>query len=1355
MLTLGHNGQIVTTLYVGSYYELDTYVYGEPVLPQSWLVYFNSVVVASGSSSQVQFQALAAGSYQIEICARAPDGRGASETITLPAVARRATAANFSVSWSKSIYTPGEDLSARLYWNDPEGLPIRLLAWTLLKNGKQVGSGDTLSIKHTGASQGLYLLRAQAEDIYGNPVTAQFTAPVGLGFEIGACTSIPDPTETCVLLGSALTAQTDVPSGAALATPTVVASDSQYLYLLPGTTHVKFKLSADSQTAPDLSIIRTATGNWYVLKDGETFAGDVTAYQALPASVVPAPANLRLDLTVDTCALHASYSASSYRIEVECYRLGPKVYKYDPCAYSLKLGGAGPSGRRWAVIPSTLTLLPDVLGARWGVNTELTYVAPAVTALHYANLEPDGSPDPVNASTGYRFTEKNRAVVYESRGYPDIVGNATSALEGVRPFVLSLLKHNLPPELHRIKAITGELRVLVANGGVNAGSVITVKVLRINGLSDSYTLTANAAVSNSEDDYVLAGTIPISITDYEFGATGFIAEVTVNEVNAVYDSSGTEPLSLAEDQPAYSTQHFSALRVEGACYGNPEFQSIFEAGSVYTGTEVSSCGDSSCGPTGVYCYRQQIAPYEEAAITQPLHFPAPYVAPVGTPSRCFSHPSLLYEGSLAGTFTSYAEDTLCGDPYLYRDCLTQDELITVYPAATSPHAYAAYAGRVYALDSSFYGTAYGTLPVATASQVLPATSCTDAEFTGSSATGLSYLYFDTVTDEPVTVAFDVASTLGNYGVAHRAQASASLQPPGSKVVILAKVYKAPFLTVTANCTLIVETNATGIARTIQVLHNGSFTDYRLASGISEAQIPVAAGDVLWLNLGKYTERRFGRIAVSVRWKPLRDPVWKFDTAEMRNTQASVIQALGFCGAHSWAGYQYEGTLPADVVASTVLPEKTIVTVQSGSTDYVLLRTKPAQGDPPAFLSNMTWYGGQRLSGSLVFNFYSESDTGVHGEMDVWLDGTQADFPEYLNLGDNWALMKDNRSYRKSVAASDSSRANFQAASVSNAVQQSLYTGGTVSKINGIFKTNIHELYTSGTVLTSMGIDAGASAEVTPTFSHVVAWLSDFGIDTGSAPGAATQAAVANMVKSWSPTLIVSGGDIWQSGGVSFASLDRYLGKYYADYIYPYTGAYSRSGTAPEINRFITAFGNHDTDNSTRKALLKSYLGLSSETYALLHWPIHWFFVDDTDSNAEGELETGVTAQWLKKALYDSQAPWKVVVMHQAPYSSGGNHSSYVTRRWPFKAWGAHALFSGHDHIYERFNVNGLLAIVCGTMNNDSADGWDAEPAPYSVFGYGLPWQQGTCRITASNTEFKVEYVKLADGLVLDSTTLTK
>lgn len=62
--------------------------------------------------------------------------------------------------------------------------------------------------------------------------------------------------------------------------------------------------------------------------------------------------------------------------------------------------------------------------------------------------------------------------------------------------------------------------------------------------------------------------------------------------------------------------------------------------------------------------------------------------------------------------------------------------------------------------------------------------------------------------------------------------------------------------------------------------------------------------------------------------------------------------------------------------------------------------------------------------------------------------------------------------------------------------------------------------------------------------------------------------------------------------------------------------------------------------------------------------------------------------WLQDALGNSTAPWKVVMLHHAPFSSGTSHGSNPRTQWPFQTWGADVVLSGHDHLYERILKNG-------------------------------------------------------------------
>jgi 3',5'-cyclic AMP phosphodiesterase CpdA len=75
-------------------------------------------------------------------------------------------------------------------------------------------------------------------------------------------------------------------------------------------------------------------------------------------------------------------------------------------------------------------------------------------------------------------------------------------------------------------------------------------------------------------------------------------------------------------------------------------------------------------------------------------------------------------------------------------------------------------------------------------------------------------------------------------------------------------------------------------------------------------------------------------------------------------------------------------------------------------------------------------------------------------------------------------------------------------------------------------------------------------------------------------------------------------------------------------------------------------------------------------------------------------------QWLERALAESKAPWKFVYMHHPLYSSGKTHGSDNRLRTKIEPlvvkYGVTAVFSGHDHIYERTKPQqGVQYFVCG------------------------------------------------------------
>lgn len=83
--------------------------------------------------------------------------------------------------------------------------------------------------------------------------------------------------------------------------------------------------------------------------------------------------------------------------------------------------------------------------------------------------------------------------------------------------------------------------------------------------------------------------------------------------------------------------------------------------------------------------------------------------------------------------------------------------------------------------------------------------------------------------------------------------------------------------------------------------------------------------------------------------------------------------------------------------------------------------------------------------------------------------------------------------------------------------------------------------------------------------------------------------------------------------------------------------------------------------------------------------LEFFLLDSDPHEPDGNQANSTQGRWLKEALAMPSARWKLVAFHHPPYSTG-MHGGSPTIRWPFKACGATAVLSNHDHHYERIRV---------------------------------------------------------------------
>ncbi|UCH83077.1 MAG: metallophosphoesterase, partial [Candidatus Latescibacterota bacterium] len=193
-------------------------------------------------------------------------------------------------------------------------------------------------------------------------------------------------------------------------------------------------------------------------------------------------------------------------------------------------------------------------------------------------------------------------------------------------------------------------------------------------------------------------------------------------------------------------------------------------------------------------------------------------------------------------------------------------------------------------------------------------------------------------------------------------------------------------------------------------------------------------------------------------------------------------------------------------------------------------------------------------------------------------------------------------------------------------------------------------------------------------------------------GGATAGEVADLVKSFSPDLIATTGD----NGYGPGPVDYNVGQFYSDYIGNYAGNYG-PGSVP--NRFFPTLGNHDYTDGGGIAAYLNYFTLSDtgildnntsgneRYYDFVRGPVHFFMVNSCTQEPDGRTSASTQAQWLQTQLALSTSPWNVVCLHHPPYSSGSKRGSEIDLQWPYEDWGAHVVFAGHDHLYERLLID--------------------------------------------------------------------
>jgi 3',5'-cyclic AMP phosphodiesterase CpdA len=200
------------------------------------------------------------------------------------------------------------------------------------------------------------------------------------------------------------------------------------------------------------------------------------------------------------------------------------------------------------------------------------------------------------------------------------------------------------------------------------------------------------------------------------------------------------------------------------------------------------------------------------------------------------------------------------------------------------------------------------------------------------------------------------------------------------------------------------------------------------------------------------------------------------------------------------------------------------------------------------------------------------------------------------------------------------------------------------------------------------------------------------------------------------------------------------------------------------NVFFPALGNHDRQGRGRTAdAYRAYFsvpenGAETERYYAFTYASARFLI--LDSNEYSFALTDQTA-WLERELVAARQDPGIrhifVVMHHPPFSislHGGARD--LRERWTplFEKYQVSAVFSGHDHVYERAEVGGVRYFVSG---GGGAPLYPRRPKPNPVDAEAVKKFERVLhylRVTVTGNRLEVTAIR-ADGTPIETTTWTE
>lgn len=175
---------------------------------------------------------------------------------------------------------------------------------------------------------------------------------------------------------------------------------------------------------------------------------------------------------------------------------------------------------------------------------------------------------------------------------------------------------------------------------------------------------------------------------------------------------------------------------------------------------------------------------------------------------------------------------------------------------------------------------------------------------------------------------------------------------------------------------------------------------------------------------------------------------------------------------------------------------------------------------------------------------------------------------------------------------------------------------------------------------------------------------------------------------------------------------------------------------------LAILGNHDIKDGRDDEMLQM-LGMPGRWWSRTYGPVLVVGLDSTRPEDPEQLA------FLEETLSSSDATWKIVAMHHAPYSAGYQGSNTAVRA-AFEPvlvrHGVQLVLSGHDHDYQRsIEIDGVTYLVSGAASGTRRTGTESFTAVSYSFLHFVD-------IAVWNDRLVVRAVG-ADGRVADEATI--